>query len=155
MADPSNPRSMVAASGTSFASPLTAGVMALIVEGSVIQSSEGVDQAKQELLNGAWKDFLDLGGKYEGLPNLVSNPYTDNEPIQDKQNHVVKAFSGEGKYTPSGLLGRSTKEALKGERVRFKFDGQYQVSGDNPGGSWDGNVFITEPIEGDCEYMFD
>lgn len=142
-------REVVKQSGTSFAAPLTAGVLALIVEGSIIQSSEGVDKTKELLLNQAWSDYLDLEGKYEGLPNLVSNCHVNNEPIQDKHIYQVKV--------QGPVETKTIKEAEKGQCIRFKFYRNVELKSDNnPGGTWvNDNIFKTNPIDRDCEYVFE
>lgn len=134
-------------SGTSFAAPYTAGVLALIVQGSTIQSSAGVDQAKKYLLEQCWEDTLILEGKYSGLPNLVANCNVENNPIDDKVRFTVRA--------KGPVKGKSEKEVLKGEKTRFKLkSNDYEVKGNNPGGKWVGNVFETNPITEDCDYLF-
>jgi len=137
-------------SGTSFSAPYTAGAIANLVEGSVIQTSEGVDMVKEKLLNNCWENWLHLSGKYRNCPNLVLNPNFNNEWFNFKDEFTI---TGTG-----DIIGQKIKNVKKGDIVKFKINSNSkncEVKGYNNGGYWDGDFYITHPIRFDSSYIFD
>jgi len=131
-------------SGTSFSCPYVAGAIALMVEGSTIQSSVGVDKVKELLLNNCWKDDLHFSRKYRTSNNLLLNSNFDNNIINDQ--HIFNVYA-------EGVEGMKVKEVFENDVVKFRVK-QCSVSGDNPGGKWEGEFFVSNPITKDCKFIF-
>src|SRR6056297_720423 len=74
------------ASGTSFASPYTAGLLALIVQDSSIETEEDVNKAIQILYDHSKKDFI------SEIKGNTSNKFifslVENKPIKTKKLFV-------------------------------------------------------------------
>lgn len=135
------------ASGTSFSAPYVSGILAMMLQGSIIHSASGVEKIKQLLLSNCWTDFLNLRGKYRNCPNRVANTNIDNDPIIDKHIFSVTSI---GNY-----IGQTQKQISEGDVTKYKFDSnKYMVSGNNPGGYWEDNIFITNPITFDSHFVF-
>ncbi|MFW6377721.1 MAG: S8 family serine peptidase [bacterium] len=133
-------------SGTSYATPYTAGVLALIIQDSCIENEDDINKAKQLLYEYSRKNFIQVKGS---TPNRLIFSLVENEPIKPRKYKVT-------------VVQNSNTETFcieKGDTLTISLDipDGYKldtIEGDNPGGQHKNSKYYTNSITSNATYIF-
>lgn len=133
--------------GTSFSSPYTAGILALIVQDSVIKNEKDVNKAIDILYEHSKKDMIEVKGD---TPNKFSYSLVENNPIKPRKFKLTTEIKGEGSVDVSET------EVYEENKVDIKVEPKegYKLKKVQGEGTMSNKIFTTDPITDDTNLVF-